>query len=233
MTLLTECQSAAIRLVGRKPTTFASSTETFEMEIVDLATEVGRDIADSHDWQTLGRIASFVGDGVTDVYPAPTDYRRMPLHADVINASGMGYGRITDVNEFLAMRSSGVGGGIGMPGGWTLYGGMFQFYPVIPDGAVAEFPYISGNFAADEFDVPKNAFTADTDVFLLVGKLLRLGIIWRWRQNKRLDHGEDEANFTKAFNEISGRDKGSRIFATGPMRMPGNVSVAYPWALGP
>ncbi len=62
--------------------------------------------------------------------------------------------------------------------------------------------------------------------------LLTLGLVWRWRENKKLDYGADEATFAKAFAEEAGRDKGSRIFKTGPTRWPANVSLAYPYPLG-
>jgi hypothetical protein len=100
-------------------------------------------------------------------------------------------------------------------------------------GAEAQFVYVDRNYAADTNGTPKPAFDTDNDVFRLNERLLTLGLIWKWRQNKRLDHGEDLGNFEKAINEEMGRDRGSRIFRTGPMRMPGNLYQSYPWALGP
>jgi hypothetical protein len=44
MSFLTAAQSAAIRLIGKKPTTFFSSQNTFELEITDLANEIAADL---------------------------------------------------------------------------------------------------------------------------------------------------------------------------------------------
>ena len=155
----------------------------------------------------------------------------MPVHADLLDSNNFawGYTRFTDINQFLYIRQSGLQA---LPGNWILFGGQFQFAPAPPNGAVTEFVYVDKNYATDTNGTPKPAFTVDNDLFRL-NELLTLGLVFKWRQNKRLDYGQDEANFTKAMNEDMGRDKGSRIFATGPSRWAGNVSVAYPWTLGP
>lgn len=231
MTVLSAIQSAAIRLIGRKPPAVYSEVTTFELEMGDLANEVAADIAKSHDWQALIKVATITGDGTTVAFPLPSDYDRMLVKADLLDTTNFawGYSRIVDINEFLYLRQSGINA---LPGNWILYGGQFQFQPAPASGNTAEYPYIDRNYAAAADDTPKAAFTLDTDAFRLPDRLLTLGLVWRWRQNKRLDYGEDEANFAKAFAEESGRDGGSRIIATGPKRLPANVSLAYPWPLG-
>lgn len=232
MTVLSAFQSAAVRLVGRKPDTLFSATDTFALEMQGLANEVAEDIAKSHDWQTLIKVNTITGDGTTVAFDLPSDYARMLIKSDILDTQSFawGYTRVLDINEFLWIRGEGL---LALPGSWILYGNQFQFQPAPASAATAEFPYIDKNYAqATGGGAYKAAFDADSDVFRLPERLLRLGLIWRWRQNKRLDYGEDEAAFVKAFNEETGRDKGSRIFRTGPTRFPANVSLSYPNPLG-
>jgi hypothetical protein len=232
MTVLQAIQSASVRVIGRKPSTVFSSVETFEQELADLSNEVAADIAKSADWQALLRVAVIMGDGVTDAFDFPSNYDRQPVHADILDAqfTAWGYARETDLNAFLRCRQGAIGAS---PGIWTIYGSQIQFCPAPPNGAEAEFFYVDRQYATDINGTPKDAFDTDNDLFRLPERLLTLGLVWRWRQNKGLSSGEDEAAFSKAFAEASGRDRGSRIFSTGPMRMPGNIYPSYPWSLGP
>ncbi len=234
MTVLSAWQSAAIRLLGRKPTTLFSSTETFEIECQDLLNEVAADIAKSHDWQALIKVQTMTGDGSDTDFAFPSDYARMLLKSDILDSTNFawGYTRIVDINEFLAIRAQGVSA---LPGVWTMYANQFQFEPAPVSGATAEFPYIDRNYAlATDGTTAKPAFTLDSDTFRLPERLLTLGLIWKWRANKGLPGESDaESNFVKAFAEESGRDKGARIIRTGALRVPANVTAAYPYALGP
>lgn len=231
MTVLSACQSAAIRIVGRKPDSVYSGADKFALEMADLANEVAADIAKTNDWQALIKVHTITGDGTTDAFPLPSDYARMLVKSDILDATNFawGYTRILDINDWLWIKERGLQA---LPGSWILYGNQFQFVPPPPNGATAVFPYVDKRYAADTDGSPKDAFTADTDTFRLSERLLTLGLVWRWRQNKRLDSGEDEANFSKAFAEEAGRDKGSRIVRTGPARFPGDVTLAYPYPLG-
>lgn len=234
MTVLSICQAAAMKLVSQRPLTIWSSTSVFEMELQDLANEVATDIMRSHDWQALVKLAVINGNGGTDAFPFPADYSRMLLYPDTLfdaASFAFGYERITNTSEFMMRQIK--GGGMSAPGIWTLFGDRFQFAPAPPAGAETAYPYIDRNYATDSLAVPKAAFTADNDGFRLPDRLLSLGLVWKWRENKGLSFGTDESNFAKAFAEEAGRDKGARIHFTGPTRWGGDVTVAYPWALGP
>lgn len=230
MTVLSACQSAGIRLIGQKPLSIFSATDQFALEMADLATEVARDIAKSNDWQALTKLHTITGDGTTTAFPLPTDYDRMLIHANVIDTNNFawGYSRITDINDWIWVTERELQA---LPGSWILFDNQFQFVPAPASGATAMFPYISKNVVTIETTGEgSTTFTADADTFNLSERLLTLGLIWRWREQKRLDYGADQANFEKAFAELAGRDKGSRIFRTGPLRFP--ASLSYPYPLG-
>lgn len=92
-------------------------------------------------------------------------------------------------------------------------------------------PYISKEWARDSSGNPKGEFTADDDEFILDNRLLRLGLIWRWRQQKRLEYGEDMQTYEIALSQAQARDKGARVIRS-PRPMRWNAQTAYPWPLG-
>src|SRR3546814_7302765 len=71
MAILTALQSAAIRLIGRKPSTVYCASGTFEMEIADLANEVAQDVAKYQDWQALVWVANITGNGEVEEFALP------------------------------------------------------------------------------------------------------------------------------------------------------------------
>lgn len=233
MAILTAMQSAAIRLMGQRPNAFFGASNNFELEIADLVNEVAEDIAASHDWQALISFHDITGDGEEADFDLPSDYQRMLLNSDMLDSAGWawGYQRYGDINAFRYAQTHNFGAS---PGGWAIYGGQFHFQPAPADAAVASFPYISKNFARDAATAEgKPAFTIDSDEFLLPERLLSLGLIWRWRENKKLDSTGDQEAFAKAISEYASRDKGSRVFRRGSGLALRGTYPAWPWALGP
>lgn len=231
MSVLTALQSAAVKLVSRKPTTFFQSTDTLEVELCDLVNDVARDIADAHDWRSLMTLKTYTGDGTTTAFALPDDYDRMPTGQEVHSGSWeqWRYVRAKDPNEWQDILSD---IGLPHPGAWFILQDQFLIYPAVPASDVAKFYYQSENFALDEDGAPKVAFTADTDTFRLDERLLTLGVVWRWRQQKRLEYAEDMATFERALAGKVKDDKGARVIASGPRRFPGDGRISYPGSLG-
>lgn len=212
MTIYGAMLSAAIRLVGQRPSVFFGSSGTFEIEICDLINEVARDILASHDWQGLTKIHTLTADGSSS-FSRPSDYDRMVLVADMQSPETWlwGYYHASDINEFMAIQDSGFQG---FPGAWVLVGDQFTFSPS-PSGD-AKFAYVSKQYAIDPATMTrKDAFSADTDTFVLPERLLTLGLVWRWREQKKLDFSGDQEAFAKALSEEAGKDKGSRVIRKG------------------
>lgn len=233
MTVLSAMQSAAIRLVGYKPAVFFTSSETFELEIVDLLNEVARDICKINDWQALTKIESYTGDGVTDTFEFPSDYDRQLVNTNLqdLNNWAWNYMHIADLNQFMFIRARGFQQ---FPGSWTIYDNKFQFTPPPPPNQTASFPYVSRNFAKQQNGNSSSEFQNDTDEFVIRGgeDLLTLGLVWRWRENKKLDYTGDQEAFTMMLEQIAAKDKGSNIIRKGRRFVGLNVRAAYPWSLG-
>jgi hypothetical protein len=229
MALLDALQSAGLRLIGRKPGTFFGSPEVFEMEACDLVNEVAQDIAKYQDWQALIRLAELSGNGVIEVFDLPGDYDRQMQSAVIQDGStwAWGYQRFTDLNAFLFAQARGFNGS---PGGWTIYGDKVRFTPA-PTGT-AMYPYVTRNWAKSANGEAKSSFTADNDEYLLPDRLLTLGLVWRWRENKRLDASGDQEAFVKALDEYAAKDKGSRVYRSSSRRSFRGTHLAWPYELG-
>lgn len=222
--ILTAMQSAAIRLMGQKPQTFFGASQKFEIELTDLVNEISRDVAQYQDWQALTKVATLNGDGGVTEFTLPSDYDRQLLDADVqrSTASLWGYSHFSNINDFLHTQSTGPNL---QPGGWIIYGGQMRFSPA-PSGE-ARFPYITKNRVLGDDGVYKSSFDADTDTFLLPERLLTLGLVWRWRENKKLSAEGDQEAFIKALDEYAAKDKGSNIIRRNGRRRGFNTRLSY------
>lgn len=231
MTVLSVMQSAALRLIGRKPTVFFGAPGAFEQELCDWVNEVAVDIVSYQDWQALQSVATITGDGILSEFALPADYARMMLSSAVDDLSGWfwGYASFDDLNQFLRAETFGFNP---WPGGWILSGGKLKFSPVPTVGQTATFPYISKNYARDSDAAPKAQFDADTDSFALDDRLLTLGLAWRWRENKKLDASGDQEAFIKALDEYGAKDKGAKPIRRRQARWLSGTRPGWPWELG-
>jgi hypothetical protein len=227
MTLLTAVQSAAIRLVGRKPASVFSSTDKFSLEMQDLATETAVAIAKAHDWRRLTKKHTITGNDVTVAHPLPSDFDRMPLSSNLYSTrSQLPLARARDLDEWIEFEITPV---VGYPGYWIINLGNVEILPALATGEEVKFYYITNQIVSGN----KTGFTTDADTFVLSERLLTLGLIWRWRAQKRLEYSEDLRNYELAFQEEAGRDKGSRVISVGRARVPVGVDVAYPGQITP
>ncbi len=233
MTVLSAAQSASVAIVGRRIASLYSPSnaqdDTLAVQLAELANEVAQDIIDKHDWQALTKVTDFMGDGSTGAFPLPTDYDRMLLDSDVYDPSAWawGYHHISSINQWMQReREPWIS-----PGGWIILQNQMNFWPVPSANAVARFAYISSNYARNADGQEKAKFDSDTDTFAIDERLLKLGLIWRYRALKRLEYAEDMENYEIALSEAMSRDKGARAIRT-PRRFPGNWSRPWPWVLG-
>lgn len=232
MTVLSACQSAMVRLVGRKPTTIFGSQDQMEVEIADLVTDVATDIMKAHDWRALTILHTLTGDGVEAEFDLPIDFDRIVLAQRVNDMNNWlwGYTAVQSLDEWMTITKSGFTAIT--PGWWIILGGKMQFSPAPTSGAPARFAYISKNIGRSATDVAISAFTKDDDSFVLEDRLLTLGLIWRWKAQKGLEYAEDMASYETALSQNAARDKGSQAIRKGfPNRLP-DTHVAWPWPLG-
>lgn len=206
MTVKTAIDSAAKRTIGVAPTAVFSSQEQIAIEMSDLASEVAIEIAESAEWRVLTKVVEMQG---AMNFPFPADYDRMLVGQGIQDKSTWfwGYYPFSSVSEYMMA----VNGNLPLisPGGWIILGNEFRFYP-LPVGT-ATFPYISKEIVRSNDGTMKREFTADDDSFVLSERLLTLGLVWRWKAQKGLDYGEDQALYGEELARLQNKDKGARV----------------------
>ncbi|NEW95504.1 hypothetical protein [Rhodopseudomonas sp. BR0G17] len=231
MTVLAAAQTAGLRLLGQKPGSLFSTSDPFALELAELATDVAREIAEAHDWRLLTELHTIEGDGTSIAHALADDYGRMPkkqkVHSRHWKTANFRLAR--DLDEWLYFLQYPL---IGAPGQWILLDGKLQINPPMPIGEAALYYYIRNGIVTDASGTAKPAFTADTDEFVLPQRLLELGLIWRWRSQKRLEYSEDMTNYEIALQRAITADKGSQMLVVGRTRLPTGVSPAFPGTLG-
>lgn len=230
MTVLLACQEASIELVGRQITSVFSVSDQLSLELGLQANKAASAIAKAHDWRALTTLNTITGDGTSLGFTLPADYDRMPVKADLFYDNTAG--RLTRARDLDFWLDANVRENSALVGMWVILGGEMQIYPAQEEDREIKHYYQSKYVVTPVSGANKEKFTVDTDTFRLSERLLTLGIVWRWRQMKRLEYSEDLKNFEIALAEEVGRDKGSRMLSVGRTRMPSGTTPAYPFAIG-
>lgn len=238
MTILSCCQDAAVALNRPRPNSLFAPTGdvAFAAELLLAAKETADSLVrEEHDWRDLTLLATCTGDAVTTSFPLATvapGYERFTKGGKVHSKRfrNATFRAARDLDEWLFLNDNLL---VGSPGNWILLNKAIQIFPAMPVSDTGRFYYITNQYAASSAGAAQTSFQADTDTFVLGDRLLRLGIIWRWRSNKRLEYAEDLRNFEIAKASAMGKDKGSQILVVGRQRMGRGAEMAYPALLGP
>jgi hypothetical protein len=227
MTVLAAVQAAAIRIAGRRPTALFTSNDKLMIELADLVNETAVAVMKAHDWRKLTLLKTQGGDGTATEFLFPSDYDRMPIKGNIYSSrSQLPLDRAQDLDQWLEFQLTSV---IGSPGVWIVVGNKLAIKPALATGESAKFYYISNLIVSEDEGVTftKTQFDADGQTFILPERLLTLGLIWRWKAQKKFEYAEDMTNYNVALGEEAGREKGSRIITVGRQRLPYDAQMAY------
>lgn len=232
MTILSACQSAAVRLVGRKPTTIFSSQKKLELQLADLVQEAAVDIAKAFEWQALMVLAEHQGDGSTVAFDFPAGFDRMPVKGNIHSATWQqsGYRPARDRDHWIYLQTYLAAG---TPGWWIVLDNQMQIYPPMGPSEKAQYYFITNEIVRGANGAGKAVITKDDDTFKLDERLLTLSLVWRYREQNGLEYSESMANYERALAQVGGADKGKRILAIGAQRIPGGADIAFPGVIVP
>jgi hypothetical protein len=241
-------------------------------EMLAVANEMAARIGgDTREWSRLKVIANFTGaysadfvPQVVHTYAVPSDFRRLLLTSNLWRSSQttspLRY--ISDTDEWINRRARNYADSLGE---WTNFGGLVHIEPplspLIPaangvaeqPAETATFGYLSNKFIQLASGFPNafgDTFQGDSDIFILGERLLKLGMIWHWKQLKGSPYAEDLGTYQDALSAVLGPDKPAPILIdrlrpttgmgflpstalvstsiVGPMGPPGPVGPAGP-----
>lgn len=231
MTLLTVFQQACTSGIAlERPSAVYGSSTREHVELANIANEMAAMIAASHEWQTLNKIATITGDGTTEDFALPADFDRMLDKSQLWSTSlETPLSPISDRDDWLELDIKSFDFVINA---WIIYGDQIHIKPALATGVQVKYWYQSDLWGLNGA-TPISEFTADTNTFRLDERLLKLGIIWKWREMKGLPYAEDLATYERLLAKLAMRDKGSRIIRLGKAILPRDTTVAYPQSIVP
>jgi len=205
-----------------------STQDRTAWEMVQLANEMSQRIAyNTREWQNFRKLATLPGDGTTSAFDLPADWQRMLKTSEIYSTAQptLPLTFVSDPDEWLVDEMNGYT----EPGGaWTIYGNQIHVRPTPPVGTQLKFWYLHKNCVALTSGGYGDTFLADTDVFRLPERLLKLGMIWQWKANKGGTYAEDIANYEDALSTVAGSDKPAPILV-GRVNLSVAANQSYPF----
>lgn len=231
MTLLSVARDACLVIGLEQPDVLMSNTDREYLELARVARDMAYKITSDFDWQALQKVNTYTGDGTTQAFDLPSDYRRMLRNAQMWSSRWIwAFNHIANPDEWLEML---VVPYTFINGNWIVYGGQFHFLPVMKATETIKFWYISKNIVQGADSSLKETFTSDDDTLRVPEKLLELGMIWKWRQNKGLPYEDDQAAYQKELQNQMDIDAGSKGVVRGGYRRFGRgTRLAFPQTVG-
>jgi hypothetical protein len=199
-------------------------------EMLATANEMAQRIAyDNREWTTLKLVNTITGDGATEGFPLPANYKRMLLTGNVWRSTtpSVPMRFIPDTDEWINRRMRNYSDNRGE---WTIYGGLIHIQPILAATETASFTYLDKNAVALAAGGNGDSFLADGDTFRLNERLLKLGMIVEWKQHKGSPYAEDMGTYVDTLMAEQAADVPAPIII-GKMTISqaAAVTVAYPW----
>ena len=226
MTVLSLLQEVATFIGIEVPSAVMSSTTREHVELKAVTNDMADKIAKAHPWQKFATLATITGDGTTEDWSLPTDYDWMPDDSELWSSVTRNpLSKVMTRNEWLGLVTQDYEP---TPGVWIIYGGQVHIKTALANAATAKYFYQSNGIIAPATGSNKSAFTLDTDTYRLSERLLKLGVIYRWKQLKGQPYGEEMADFEDLKEKLITRDKGATVLRQGTMRYARGATMAFP-----
>lgn len=213
MSLLTACQKASRLLSLPVPASIVGASGTNEAMLFELANEEARDLARRHYWSALTSTKTFVSTATELQSGAiPTDFDRM-IPDTFWNRSKRQ--RVAGPLNAQAWQQRQASISVGVREEWRRLSDGLHMLPVPAAGLTYAFDYIANTPVRASGGAAKTEFTVDTDTFALDEELLKLGLIWRFRQRKGLSYAEEMKSYELRVETGITSDLGSEAIAIG------------------
>lgn len=230
MTLLSVVQAVSEVVGVESPASVFSNivANRTAQELLALANEMAQRVAyDNREWRLFMVTATFNGDGVTSAFPLPNDFKRFLLTTNLWRSTSyltpMRY--VPDLDEWNQRRSRGIYDGFGE---WSNFGGNINIAPIPLVGQTVRYTYLSKNCVGLAGGGVNDSFMNDNDTFLLDERLLKLAMIWQWKEQKGAPYQEALGTYSDAVAVAMGNDAPAPIII-GRMPLSKAARTAYPF----
>lgn len=206
MTLLTVARNACDRIGIIRPSTAFSSTDQQILQIVGLAQQEGKELAQRYDWQVLTKEQTFTSVAAeTQTGALPSDFDRF-VNDTVFNRSEKRKLEGPLSAQEWQFHKSVVA--TTLVEAFRQRGDDILVTPTPTAGQTIAFEYVSKNWCESSGGTGQTAWASDTDVGILSEELMTLGVIWRWQKAKGLDYAESFRTYEMQVAQAIMRDGG-------------------------
>ena len=206
LTCLQIIQATCRRIGILAPNTAVSATDQQIIQLVELCSEEGQELADRAQWQALQSEAVFttVASEIQGAMPTLASGFKYMVNDTIWNRNLRRpvYGARSE-QEWQQQKAIQLNGPFNS---FRIFQGNLLFYPVPAVGQICAFEYASSDWITTSVGSTASSWTNDLDTPKLDGQLIILGTIWRWKAAKGLDYAEDFAKYEKKVNDAIGRD---------------------------
>lgn len=227
MAILDVVQGAATVLGLDVPTQVYGNTAREMVEMQDLANVMASEIADAYDWQKLLIYNTFTGDGIVSTFDLPADYSRMQKSSSLWSSRWLwATNHLTSPDQWTQLQVTPVAS---VNGYWIIFGDQFHQWPVMANGETVKFFYVSNLIVKASNNSTKAMFSEDADTFRLSERLLKLAIIYRWKQNKGQAYEQWFDDYQTLLLRDIDKDPGSKpVISGGPPVSWRGRGIAWP-----
>jgi hypothetical protein len=205
------------------PSEWVSATDTNSILLKTYLTDTVRELIARHDWNQLNRDSSITGTGATS-YALASDFLRLARSDNAVFENGPNERPVVpittngDWTEILEANWAGV------QRFYRLQGSNIEFFQALPTDGEVTVSYISKYWkTASDGATPGATWDVETDLSLLPGHLLQLGVVWRFKRHKRLYYADFKAEYEGEFAREASNDKPpGKVSFDGERKMPRN-----------
>jgi hypothetical protein len=167
--------------------------------MVALAEEAGAEIARRVDWKRM--LKTHAVSASPEILPA--DYQRLAPGGAVQASDGSFFRTVTNGAQWAVI----VGVASGEP--YCHLRGKEMLFSPAATAAGATIDYLSKNWVLGDPYEERDTFRADDDTTLFPERLLKKGLIWRWKRQKGLAFEDNLAEFEADLLQEINADRGS------------------------
>ena len=206
MSLLQMVKDACDELNLARPSVVVNSTDNQVRHLLRLANNEGRSLAKRHGWQILTSEQTFTTTATATQATAsalPTDLGWI-IPETMWNRTSRRriYGPV-DNQEWQETQGSTV---VSVNPSFRVRGGTILLSPAPTTGESVYYEYVSNKWCQSSGAVAQAAWAADSDTGRLDEKIMTLGIVWRFKAEKKLDYSTELSNYEREVADAIMRD---------------------------
>jgi len=239
LTIIGGFTGAAIRCGITVPTTVITNPSNNVQKLLAYAQDSGRDLLERWNWRALNKSATITGDGVTTLWPLPSDFKRLcpsdksqtgPFVSSVRPLLPLsGPVNDEDLNQAKAWPAMPV-----VPL-WRLIGSNVEIWPALAAAEVVTYNYYSKAWIRPVAGADQTIWALDTDTSLIEEDTVMKGTVWRWKASQGLDYAEEFRQYELSADRNAGQEGTERIVSTASPRFgladdcwPGTITYPGP-----